>query len=341
MKTILTFILFFSSLALHASWFCREASSQAQGNHFYSCGVAESKTLYQARKQSLINAKEEFKAFCNESPNCRNREYIITPMRTDCRKKDDKFICYRGLDYRILEEEKSFDALDLDDIKREIRIKENKLRELEEKYNNLQYLQQLNNNIAEFDTMDTLEVELDKLNEIKKELSRPLPNKGGFQVFYLSIPLPYGNQPIIGLGPEYERLIFSDFLGIKFNFNYVMSTDSKPEIDDRGTPNSISSPDYHSHKGVDASISIPIHIKSVSIGPKFGHTSLKYKSTTKSYNNFGVNQGTQIERHHFNDNYMGLCVRYEDRFYIEIEPRKYLKSKDTQIKYGIGLSIDF
>ena len=109
----------------------------------------------------------------------------------------------------------------------------------------------------------------------------------------------------------------------------------------KSTPNSISSPDYHSHKGVDASISIPIHIKNVSIAPKIGHTSLIYKSTTKSYNNFGVNQGTQIERHHFDDSYIGMSIRYEDRIFIEVEPRKYIKNREEVLKIGVGISVDF
>jgi hypothetical protein len=116
---------------------------------------------------------------------------------------------------------------------------------------------------------------------------------------------------------------------------------SKPEISDRGTPNSTSTPEYHSHKGIDANISIPIHIKNVSIGPKFGHTSLKYKSTTKSYNNFGVAQDAQVERHHFDDNYIGIELRYENRFFIEVEPRKYMKNREEVLKIGVGISVDF
>lgn len=130
-------------------------------------------------------------------------------------------------------------------------------------------------------------------------------------------------------------------MGIRLNANYVMSTDSRPEINDRGTPNSISTPEYHSHKGIDANISIPIHIKNMSIGLKFGHTSLKYKSTTKSYNNFGVAQESRVEHHHFDDSYIGIGLRYENRFFIEVEPRKYMKSREEELKVGVGINIGF
>jgi len=74
---------------------------------------------------------------------------------------------------------------------------------------------------------------------------------------------------------------------------------------------------------------------------KFDHTSLKYKSTTKSYNNFGVAQDTQIERHHFDDSYIGIGLRYENRFFIEVEPRKYMKSREEVLKIRVGINIKF
>jgi hypothetical protein len=340
MKLVAILIIFTASIKTYASWLCREASSQAQSNHFYSCGVAEAKTLSQARKNSLSNAKEEFRAFCSESPNCRNKEYVITPMRTDCSKNENGFICYRGLGYKILDKDRDIKNINLEDLKEEIEIKEEHLKLLEEKHQNLKYLNQLNENIKDFDQMDKLEVELEDLQYVKANI-KSVSNKAGFQFYYNKVPLPYGNQGLIGIGPEYERLFFGGYLGIRINTNYVVSTDSKPEINDRGRPNSTSTPEYHSHKGIDTNISIPIHIKNVSIGPKLGHTSLKYKSTTKSYNRFGVAQGNQVERHRFDDGHIGIGLRYENRFFMEVEPRKYIKANQTQIKFGFGISVGF
>ena len=73
---------------------------------------------------------------------------------------------------------------------------------------------------------------------------------------------------MLGIGSEYERFIYGDTFSVKFDLDYIMSAESMPDINTRGTANSTSSPDYHSHKGVDALISLPIHIKNVTIGPK-------------------------------------------------------------------------
>jgi hypothetical protein len=341
MKSIILILLLIVSQYAQASWLCREASSQAEGDHFYSCGVAQSSTLYQARKQSLLNAKQEFRAFCNESSHCRNKEYIISPMRTDCSKKDDLFICYRGLDYQILDEERSFKNMNLDEIKDEIKLKEENLNKLEEKHRNLKHLKQLNDNINDFNKMDKLEVELERLDEVKSNIQKKSNGKAGLQFVYINLPLPYGNQNMFGIGPEYERFIYGDTFGVKFNLNYIMSTDSKPDINKRGTANSTSSPDYHSHKGLEFSISLPIHIRDVTIGPKFGYTSVKYKSTTEIYNSSGVALNTESITQKFNDQYLGLSLRYGRSYYIEIEPRKYIKSDKSNMSIGIGVSIPF
>lgn len=230
--------------------------------------------------------------------------------------------------------------INLDDIEEEIKVKKERLKLLEKKHQKLRYLNQLNENIQDYNQMDKLEVELEYLEFVKSNIVERT-NKAGIQFFYIQVPLSYGKQGLYGVGPEYERLFFSGILGIKVNASYIMSTDSNPEINDRGTPNSTSNSEYDSHKGVDVNVSTPIHIKNVSIGPKFGYTSLKYKSTTKSYNHFGVAQEAQVERHHFDDSYIGIGLRYENRFFIEVEPRKYIKSREEVLKVGIGISLDF
>lgn len=189
--------------------------------------------------------------------------------------------------------------------------------------------------------MEQLEVEISELKEVRASINNRNKGKAGFQIFYTKTPLFYGSQKIVGFGLEYERLIISDILGIRFNANYVLSPDKEPEINPRSSANSTSSPEYHSHKGIDVNVSVPIHIKGASIAPKFGHTILKYKSTTKSYNNFGVAQDAQVERHHFDDNYIGIGLRYENRFFIEVEPRKYIRSREEVLKVGVRISIDF
>ena len=67
-------------------------------------------------------------------------------------------------------------------------------------------------------------------------------------------------------------------------------------------------------------ISTTILAKQVEL--KISTTYKKSDTTTKSYHHFGVAQVTQTERHHFDDSYIGIGLRYENRFFIEVEPRK-------------------
>ena len=117
MKSILQIIIILIlPVKSKASWLCKEASSLAENDYFYSCGVATSSKLNTARKNALINAKEEFNAFCTESYQCKNNEYIVSPLRTDCKKFNNKFICYRGLEYRILDRKREYSSMSLPEL---------------------------------------------------------------------------------------------------------------------------------------------------------------------------------------------------------------------------------
>lgn len=325
-------------LCAHAEWLCREASSSADDNIFYSCGVSTSKNLYDARKDSLIHAKEEFKAFCDESSHCKNNEYIITPMRTDCNQSDDTYTCYRGLKYRILDKKRDYSNISISELKEDIEKKEQLLQTLNQKLDGLNQIKELDSKIEKFEDIDNLELNIGKL---QSKLNYWPKGKAGIQLFYLQIPFSYSNDALFGIGPEYERLIFKDIIGIKLNVSYLMGLSTKDDLPERGTANTSSNPDYHSHKGIDANISLPIHIKYITLAPKFGHTSVSYKSTTKSYNNFGVALNELSIRQKFDDNYVGLNLRYNNKFFFDIEPRKYTKSNKTIIKIGLGINIDF
>ena len=193
----------------------------------------------------------------------------------------------------------------------------------------------------EINKVNVIGLKIDKLKSIHHILSNPTRNRIGFQLFFTNLSLDYGDQKIIGIGPEYERLIISDVVRLKFNLNYVFSTKNEPEINQRGTPNSTSNLDHHSHKGIDLNISIPIHLKFATIAPKFGHTNVKYISSTNVYNISGVVQNALNTPKKFNESYMGISLRFGKKYFLDIEPRKYIKNKNTELKLGIGLNIDF
>lgn len=330
-----TLLLFLLSLNSHASWLCREASSLAENDYFYACGVASSSDLFEARKRALLNAKHEFNSICNDSYNCKNKEYIITPLRTDCNKRDEVHTCYRGLQFRILDKERKDTNLSVFQLKSEIIKRQNEIKNLERKEENLKAL-------SEVKELPKSEKIILSLEEYKSDYNQKI-KEGlfGLNVFYTKVSFDNHSESLFGIGANYESFFFKDIVGLKGNLSYLTSVKNDHDLNHRATPNSQSSPDYHSHKGVDLSLSVPFNYKFASLAPKLGHTSVWYKSTTADYNNFGVLQNTNLRSHSHSDFYYGLNFRYGNRLYIEVETRKYSDHDDFNHLIGVGVQIDF
>ena len=97
-------LLIFVSNVVWADWYCKESGSRMVGNSFYSCGVGEGKSLWEARSKSLEHAQKEFNNICSQSLFCEQYEIIVHPMRTDCSKKGSTHICFRAVKYTITRE---------------------------------------------------------------------------------------------------------------------------------------------------------------------------------------------------------------------------------------------
>lgn len=327
------------SLSSHASWLCKEASSMAENEYFYSCGVATTSKLSTARKKALNNAKDEFNTFCDESYNCKNNEYVVSPLRTDCKKVNNEFICYRGLEYRILDKKREYSNMSLSELKKEVASKENELQYINNRISTTNKLSQLNSNIQILEESDKTTLELDKLsNTYQKKLSQ-----GVFALKFSSMNMNFETHSdhIFAFGFEYERYIYSDIVGFNINMSYLTGTKKEAELDPRGTPNSTSEVYYHSHQGYDIALSLPIHIYYMTIAPKFGYTSINYKQTANIYNNFGVALDEKSDTKSFSKSYYGLNIKYGDNFFGEIEPRKYSNQDDVTTSVGIGVKISF
>lgn len=336
---ILSISIYLISLSCHASWLCREASSLAEYDYFYSCGVATSKQLNIARKNALSNAKDEFNSFCDESYNCKNNEYVVSPLRTDCKKVNNEFICYRGLEYRILDKKREYSNMSLIELKKEVSNKENELRNINERIRTTSKLSQLNSNIQLLEESDKTTLELDKLsNSYQTKLTQ-----GVFALKFSSMNMDFETHSdhIFAFGFEYERFIFSDIIGFNINMSYLTGTKKEAELDPRGTPNSTSEDYYHSHQGYDIALSLPIHIYYMTIAPKFGYTSISFEETANIYNNFGVALNEKSDSQSFSNSYYGLNIKYGDKFFGEIEPRKYSNQDDVTTSVGIGVKISF
>ena len=91
-------------------WFCRESASSRSGVVVKVCGVGSGLSLENARAAALSQAKAEFLSLCKESDDCRGFAFNVIPLRTDCEKKPGGvggYVCFRGLEYTILEKRDS------------------------------------------------------------------------------------------------------------------------------------------------------------------------------------------------------------------------------------------
>lgn len=338
------FIVFmFVPLSLHASWICRQAASQAQGDTFIACGYAESQNLMRAREESLEAAKREFKSFCNESVNCRNYAYTITPLRTDCYKDGSRHKCFRGIEYTILPQKKIHTFVDRPYIKRQIEDKEDELNKLKDALKDINKIDSLNKNIEKFKALDKAEIDIIEL----KHAYNDYQTRRNFGLFIGLHSLPLkdtdaknaNNVLGIGIGGEYQHHIWRNIFG-KASLSFVGSG-GEDKVKDRGTANSKSEIKYHSHSGIDANIGLPIVFKQFTLLPSAGFLTLSYKSTQVEYNNFGVGTKKIEEKHSYSTVYTGLGVRIGRQAYVGLEPRYYFNSNKVGGTVSVGIMIDF
>jgi len=346
MKYLIPLLLVYSNLSW-ASWFCKEASSKAHGNTFYACGHAQAKSLSEAREQSLYAAKKEFKAFCNESQNCKDSAYTISPLRTDCSKSNGSYSCYRGLEYTILQQKRISVQVDKDDISKRIKEKEKELRELQENLYQSEKLRRLEDKTEQIKKLDSKEAEIEYLKHAKSDYF-PAKKKRAllFQFSFIGTPLKKDDTEkansvgLVGLGTGYEQLLWKN-ISFRSNVSFVFSGSNESKLKDRGTANTSSETEYHSHKGIDGNLALPITFNKFSFAPTIGYLALNYKSTQYNYNNFGVGLEKTEKSHGYNSGYAGLGVRYGKEWFIEVEPRQYFKDSKSCLSVNLGFKVEF
>lgn len=312
---------------------CKEAASQAEDNVFYACGHYEADTLDVARDISLENAKKEFKKFCSESENCKNQATTITPLRTDCAEVNKKFICDRGLQYTILPQKKSSMMIDRMEIDTLISEKEKELSALRENMQKLNQLSALNSEIEEVKKIDQNEAALAYLKNIKEDYSAPKLRKESISFALSTISLPINNPDsslknvsFVGLGADASTLIIWNTY-LKIGLALLVSGKDKPES---SKPN-----EYYGHAGYDLNLGLAFKISEFRISPVYGITSIKFKSTQETP------RGDVESSYSSKSNYIGIGLRYGDKYFIEVEPRKFSKEKKTSISLCIGFTVNF
>ena len=110
LSALVTVAFLLPSLAL--AWTCEETGSRRLGpNTIEACGVAEAETEEEARASAYGQAKREFEMICNDSANCRGRDFNVNPKRSTCSKGKKTYKCYRAIEFQILEAKKDKDSI--------------------------------------------------------------------------------------------------------------------------------------------------------------------------------------------------------------------------------------
>jgi len=101
-KTVLILLYFiFTTSSFASGWFCKEVASERNGNTINSCGVGTGATEADARKNALQMAYEEGDTICRPSIDCNPYEWVVTPLRNECKPFDGGYRCYRGITITI------------------------------------------------------------------------------------------------------------------------------------------------------------------------------------------------------------------------------------------------
>jgi hypothetical protein len=129
---ILYFLIFnFSSYSVQ--WFCKEGSSKRFDNTFEVCGIGNDSNEDNARKNALNNAFNEFDLVCNKSDDCKGKFKQVSPLRIDCEKSNNKYICYRAF-YIVVDPSKEQNKTENISLANELNDKENQIKENQKKY---------------------------------------------------------------------------------------------------------------------------------------------------------------------------------------------------------------
>lgn len=135
MSNKISILLFISMFLLfnHGSrsddWLCTKSSGYVSGNVFYACGVGTALNEETARLSALRSAKAEFINLCQASRKCRLNETKVNLGRTDCKKENNQYKCYRLIEYHLTDKMKSnsFDPVAIDQLIEEKKAKAHRL----------------------------------------------------------------------------------------------------------------------------------------------------------------------------------------------------------------------
>lgn len=102
MKALILWQIFSLSLQSNADWMCVDSAGRNTENFYQVCGIGQNQSEAEARALAFEAAKNEFKRICAESENCQSRNKSLEIKRTECKKLENEYKCYRLLEYELL-----------------------------------------------------------------------------------------------------------------------------------------------------------------------------------------------------------------------------------------------
>lgn len=345
----------------YSNWTCKQASSIAEGNDFYSCGIGESQNEQTARDIAREASLREFQEICRRSANCRGYDYIITPQRTDCEKKSSKYKCYRGLSIRIINEKASYFSDNLNELEKEIQKKEDELEKLQNLNDAKRKLKKLNEQIKFEENNEFLEsqnlnnqVESErlKLNLLKSRQEYLIEQKRwGLQFNYFYIPeLPdhskHSNAAILSL--QYK--IYKMFeLRVSYGQIYEDKDDLNHPSTALGAANTTETL-YGPHESQLFAISLPIYVyQGYYLRLEQGKINGEVEVIENKFNNIGTTTGSGYiknykESYDYQYRYIGIGASIRGSnggLHLEIGQFNFDESKPQTTSISIGYEYRF
>jgi hypothetical protein len=338
-----------------ASWLCKETAAVANGDSITTCGIASDKDQQKARDKAFESAKEEYFRFCDPSPNCRDYEFKVEPMRVDCTNKDMTWTCYRALGFTVLKQKKKNISVDIEKTKKELTLKENQLEKLKKRLSILEKSKKVDdellavkNKIIEFEA-DTITLK-DKVSpsSMKDQQYKYIRDQYDISfklsTLYYSFSTSDQDFNLYGIGLKLEKRFFKK-IGLNIGYEWGSDFNAQDDFKSNSIPNSTKT-EIGITKVNKASIGVTVYpYKSFYLSGELGTIDYETQSTTASYTALGVKGSERKSFSKGTVSFQKIAIGYDSLadnnqgtgFYYEIGALK----SESEVSPNINIGINF
>jgi hypothetical protein len=340
MKNVICLIMILIGNMASAEWLCTETSSVRSDNTITSCGVAKSVNLEDARNQAREAAVNEFNQLCKISVDCNNHNYVVVPQRTDCQVHGSEVVCYRALEFQILETMKS-DVPD-EDIQKDLEQTRTQIDELQKKLSTARQLQYAKRQVEITNRQIQSATSGDDGYYFQDP---PAENVMKFGVSYWNGNLTSNSEADLALNIAYEARV-TKWLGIQLEFSQggdMSGTNGAPTT---GTPGThVVSNGSMSFNTLSLSTLVYTGISNTYVKPEVGVVEATRNINTTTFSSIGTGS-TTTQQETVSKTFSGVSIGFDSRdnakgwgAYAEIGAR--VIDSNIGVTSAIGLSYGF